>query len=131
MTILEKITNLNWFDFLRKIKDILNLLSNNSIEGVITNTVSSASTLDVVFTGKVNYHTFTGSTSDYFAPEITNNTGKRIVIINQGSGSITLNSFGGLNTIWESDVLSSSLMIPKATTVSLYNNGNNWSVLGA
>lgn len=103
----------------------------SQLNGVITNTVSSASMLSVVSTGKVNYHTFTGSTSTYTAPAIIGNTTKRIVIINQGTGDITLNSNTGTNDIWESGVLMASLLIPKDTTVSLYNNSINWSVLGA
>lgn len=98
---------------------------------VITNTVSAASTFSVIFTGKVNYHTFNGTTSTYTMPVVAGNVTRRIVIINQGTGDITLNSNGGANDLWESGVVMATMIIPKDTTLSLYNNSINWSVLGA
>jgi len=101
----------------------------DTIDETIYNQVSSAGTLALTTDGSINYFTFTGTTTTWTTPPIASNTKKRVVIINQGSGNITLDSNLGANDLWESGVLVNSVTLIPGQTVSIYNNGINWTIL--
>lgn len=86
------------------------------------NTVSSASTLTL---GQKGYYSFNGSSATWTLPPITGNTGKRYVIMNLGSGSITINSDSGSNVIY-SPSLVNTISVATTEVITLYNNGTYW-----
>lgn len=119
--------NITALDFTQKV--YVDATIQATVDAAIDNQVSSAGTLPLTTNGLISYFTFTGTTTTWTAPAIAGNTKKRMVIINQGSGNITLNSNAGGNDLWESGVLSNSVTIVPGQTASIYNNGINWSIL--
>ncbi len=123
----EAVTVFGEFDLIPR-KYVDDAIENTLLE-IIENTVSAAATLDISITSVLGYFTFTGTTTIWTAPAIAGNEKKRIVIINQGTGDITLNSNLGANDFWESGVLMNAITIVPGSSVSIYNNGINWSIL--
>lgn len=86
------------------------------------NTVSSASTLSLVNGG---YYTFSGTTSIWTLPAIAGNIGKRFLIMNQGTGMITVNTAAGGNDIYNGANIN-VITINSGEIAVLYNNGISW-----
>lgn len=89
----------------------------------------TSTSLYTIPTTNSSYNTFSGTTSTWTLPTIASNSGKRVVIINRGSGNITLNSNAGASDIDESGVYSAIIVVPPATTLVLVNNSLKWVIV--
>lgn len=74
-----------------------------------------------------NYYSFFGTTATWTLPAVSGNTGKSFLIKNRGSGSITLNSNGGGNDIYNTSA-TNSLTITAGSSYILVNDGTYWTV---
>lgn len=92
-------------------------------ENAPVDVVSSASSLTLIYGG--NY-TFTGTSSTWTLPAISSTVYKRIFVMNMGSGTITVNSNGGSNTIYNSGTLVNTLGVSSSEIAVFYNNGTSW-----
>jgi len=97
--------------------------------GSITDSNSAASTLSLNANNFENYYTFLGTTTTWTVPIIGGNYKKKITVINQGSGIITLNSNLGGNDFLLSGTLVNTINISSGEILLLYNNGIKWCVL--
>lgn len=88
-----------------------------------TNTISAAGTLTLTNAG---YYTFNGSTSTWTLPPLSGNTGIRFLIMNQGSGTLTVNSNAGGNDIYMSGSAVNMITIGVGEIAVLYNNSLSW-----
>lgn len=91
--------------------------------------VTSATTLSLSATELSSFYTFTGTVSVYTLPAVATSTGKRIVIINAGTGSITLNSNAGGADIWEGGTNTTTTNIMSTLTLTLYCDGLKWRII--
>lgn len=87
------------------------------------NIVSSASTLTIEAGG---YYSFEGSTSIWTLPTLSGNTGKRYLIMNQGSGIITVNTNAGANDIYMGGTSVNMITVGIGEIAVLYNNSISW-----
>ena len=91
--------------------------------------VSSASTLSLTSSNPTNVTTFTGTTAIYTLPTIANGAGKRIVIINAGTGSIILNSNAGANDIWEGGTDTNTTNVMSTLALTIFCDGVKWRII--
>ena len=82
------------------------------------NIVSNAATLSISSQG--NY-TFNGTTSTWTLPTLAISVGFRIIIMNQGSGTLTVNTNTGANDIYNGTNVS-SVTVNSGEVCILYNN---------
>lgn len=95
-----------------------------------SNTLSSASSLALLPTSKVMYYSYTGATATTWTlPTIASNSRTRFVLINTGTGTITLNSSSGGNDIWDSGTVTNTYPISPGSSMELFNNGNSYIIL--
>jgi len=94
------------------------------------NILSSATTLSLATTSRVMYYSYTGSTATIWTlPTIAGNTKTRFVLINTGTGTITLNANGGTNNIWDSGALVNTISLTPGSSMELFNNGVSFIIL--
>lgn len=128
MTTLQKITSLNWFDFLRKIKEILlDIIASSVLEAQIEST--SASSFTITPTGNIIIVKLTGTTTNVQLPTVLGNEGLIIFFKNAGSGTSNINSNTGSNDIWDGGIQMNTLPILSGTGLRLINDGTNYSNL--
>lgn len=103
----------NWV----KINDTADILLNNRMSAAASLTLTSG------------YTTFTGSTATWTLPTQASAGRQRFILINSGSGDITLNTAAGELKIWESGVLSNTLTISPGEVYTLYDNTQNFIII--
>lgn len=91
------------------------------------NIVSSATSQAISTTA--SYYTFTGTTAIYTLPPIVGNTKLRVVIINAGSGAITLNTNSGTADISDSGASVATVPIAPGEVYVLYNNSLKYVII--
>lgn len=95
------------------------------------NYLTSNSTYSLPSTNKVVYVTFTGTTSTFTLPSLDSSIGIRYMIINRGTGDITVNSNSGDDDIDESGLFMNSLIIGTESVSSLYNNSQKFIIFNS
>lgn len=91
------------------------------------NIISSASTFTIPARNGV--YIFTGTTATWTLPPVSGNTKLRIIVVNTGSGNITLNSNVGDADIWEAGATMNSTMIAPGETPAYYNTSFKYTRL--
>lgn len=94
------------------------------------NIVTSATTLSLVNTSRVMYYTYSGSTtSTWTLPTVAGNTKTRFILINTGSNTVTINTTGGVNEIWDSGTSMNTTSLTPGSSMELFNNGVSYIIL--
>lgn len=88
----------------------------------VNNMITSSASVTLPNNDRIVYLTFTGTTSTFTLPSLASSQGIRYMIINRGSGDITVNTNSGANDIDESGVFMNTYTIPSETTLSFFNN---------
>jgi len=96
---------------------------------VQVNRVSSSSAATLALATTYSTYLFTGTTSTWTAATITGNTGMEIMLVNKGSGNITVNSNAGGNDFWTAGALSNTFTMFPGDVIWLYYDGTNILVL--
>ena len=99
----------------------------NSQTAPMTNNVSAASTMDFGTTS--GYYTFTGTTATWRLPVLEGNTGLRFVIINEGTGGLTIISNSGGNDISDVGIDVSAVIVDPGTTLVSYHNSLKYTTI--
>jgi len=103
---------------------------NLSAQVLISNTNTSSSTLTLTSDSAVNYYVFEGSTATWTLPNPIGNTTKKVALYNTGSGTVIVNSNGGLNVIYNGGLpLVNTYSLLMGSNVELYSNGSKWIVI--
>jgi len=84
---------------------------------------SAAGTLTIPANARTISITGTGTTSTWTLPVIAGGTGINYLLVNAGSGNITLNTNGGANVLWQTGVLSNTVTLSPSEVCGLLNNG--------
>lgn len=102
-----------------------NMVGAGNIISPLQATRSSASTLTLVYAGD---YTFTGTTATYTLPAIVSTVRTRsqaINVKNAGSGVLTVNTNGGLNTLFTSTLVNTLAVMP-GESYSFRSDGTNF-----
>lgn len=95
----------------------------------ISNVLTSAGTLTLAVTAIVNYVVFGGTTSTWTLPVPSGNATKKFSLIHTGSGTVTLNTNGGANTLYNGGTLTNTYALMPAVNIELYSDGTKWIIL--
>lgn len=76
--------------------------------------------------GDTTIYTANGTTSTWTLPPVAGYGGKFYVIVNKGSGNVTVNSNAGGNDIYDNGVASSSMVMLPGEAATIANDGQNW-----
>lgn len=99
------------------------LITENQVKDNIV--TSSNATITLANNAGTMYYTYTGSAPvTWNLPDASANTKLRYVIINQGTGTITLNG-----TIWDSGSSVTTTGVAVGGSMELYSNGINYTIL--
>lgn len=94
---------------------------------IAINIVSAAATLDL---GNItSYYTFTGTTATWKLPTVLSSIGARLIFINQGSGTLTVNSNTGANDIDDSGISVNTIAMAPGEHYIFYNNSLKFTSL--
>lgn len=131
MTLLEKITTLNFFDFLRKIKEILlELYNRGNNESTITIHIIDNGNFTIPDGVRTRMITLTDSNPQIVTlPAIENAIGTIYFVSNASSGDVNIVSKTGSNDIWDSNTLINDKQVPGGTTQRIINDGTNFKML--
>ncbi|MDR6969181.1 hypothetical protein J2X31_003208 [Flavobacterium arsenatis] len=100
----------------------------------LQNKTNSATTLSETATAiltadkTVNYFANTGGATTWTLPPVSDNTGKQIIIVNKGTGNISINTHAGNLELFDGAPLNAMPLIPGAT-YGLYCDGVHWTAL--
>lgn len=102
---------------------------NISAYSAILNTNTSASSLTLNSDGIVNYYVFGGTTATWTLPTPASSTTKKISMINAGTGTVTVNTNGGANVLYNGGSTTNTYGLIMGSNVELYSDGSKWIVL--
>jgi len=104
-------------------------ISDQVAQEVLNKTLlSSEATLVLTANKTVNYFANTGGATTWTLPPVSGNTGKQIIIVNKGSGNISINTHAGNLELFDGAPLNAMPLITGAT-YGLYCDGVHWTAL--
>lgn len=89
----------------------------------MVNILTSSSSLNMDKTG---YYTFEGTTSTWTLPLFLASVGRRYLIMNQGSGMVTVNNSEIDDNIFAAGSYTDTIDVNVGEIAVLYNNGKSW-----
>lgn len=95
----------------------------------IDNIVTNSGSFGITYTATRIFVTFNGTTGTCTLPALTGGEGAMITFINQGSGTLTINSNAGGNDIEDNGALVNTKALTTTKKLCMFNNGNNLSIL--
>lgn len=96
--------------------DLINLVE-------MVNVLTSASVLNM---GKTGNYTFEGATSVWKLPEFNSSFGRRYIIMNEGTGTIEIDTFDGADDIFAGGSKLAMITVGVGEIAVLLNNGVSW-----
>lgn len=91
-------------------------------------TVSGAGTLSLTATNGARYYVFNGTSTTWTLPTVASSTGGLYIIKNRGSGTITLNTNGGGNEIYDTSA-ANTISVTAGSYLILLNDGTFFNVI--
>lgn len=107
----------------------LQVQGNTLLNGGVKSKVNSSSAGTLAMDANSKIWVFTGTTSTWTLPVIAGNTGLELVIINKGSGAITLNANGGTSDIYDAGSNTASISIDAGTTQMIFHDGTKYATM--
>jgi len=95
-----------------------------NVQNLLTGSTNIALTADK----NINYFANTGTAAVWTLPAVFGNTSKRLILVNKGSGTITLNTNGTDPELFDGTESNQATLIPGAT-FNLYCDGVHWVAL--
>lgn len=96
---------------------------------LITKQTYSSSISSITIKKQGGIYRFTGTIATYTLPPIIGSEGKEVILINRGSGNITLNSASGENDIDQLASYSNTITIPNGGSITIINDGTKWCII--
>lgn len=99
-----------------------------------------ADSVQISFTGRLSYYaasgsialgdttvyTANGTTATWTLPAVAGYEGKFYVLVNKGSGNLTINSNAGGNDIYDNGAVTNSMVMLPGEAATIANDGLNW-----
>lgn len=131
MVLLEKIRTLNFYDFLRKLKEILlEIQSLVNTDATIPIHIIEEGNFQIPDGGRSRMITLISSSPQtVILPEITKSTGSVYFISNESQSTVNIETNTGLNEIWDSNMLINDKEVIAGSTQRVINDGRNYKML--
>lgn len=72
-------------------------------------------------------NTFSGSTATWTLPAIASNGGHFFIIVNKGTGNLTINSNAGGNDIYDNGAVTNSMVMLPGEAATIANDSQHWT----